>query len=208
MAAPNNVLQSGSVTAGHMAVWTTDGVIQDGGGVNTPSLTLIAVQNSGTFFQANNASTGGAYTSWAKTFTSSALIEDLEPHSGSGTLSISRNVNGNTITTWNPNTFQVNNGFIKSGRTVTANTTLTATDYILGVNTASTANTITLLQSPEGWRMFEVFDQSGTANTHNIIVASGNASVNINGATLATISTAYGSSAYTFNPGTGNWMGK
>ena len=75
MAAPNNVLQSGSITAGHLAAWTTDGVIQDGGGINTPSITLISLINSGTFGSAINAPVTGAYASWVKTYTTSALID-------------------------------------------------------------------------------------------------------------------------------------
>ena len=208
MSNAGQVIQSGSVTAGHPLIWTTDGVAQDGGSVSAPSLTLLALVNSGTFFAVNNAAATGAYASWQKTYTATALVEDLEVHSGQATISIVRINNGNTISTWNPNTFQINSGYIVSGRTVTANTTLTATDFVLGVNTASTGITVTLLQSPENWRRFEVFDQSGNANTHNIIVSSGNGSMNINGATLATISASYGAAAYTFNPGTGNWMGK
>lgn len=200
--------QSGSVTAGHLAVWTADGVLQDSGGTSTPTLTLLPLINSGTWLSALNAPASGSYSQYTETFTSSTLIEDLEPHGGASALVMARMVNGNTITTWNTVTFQVNNGFIKSGRSIAAatNTTLTASDYCLVMNTSSAAVTVTLLQNPETWREYTVFDGSGNANTHNIIVSSGASGVNINGSTLATISSAYGATSYTFN-GT-NWMGK
>ena len=199
--------QSGSVTAGHPAVWTADGVLQDGGGVTTPSQTLVALVNSGTFFSVLNAPASGAYASWQKTYTTSTLIEDLEVHSGQATISISRVNNGNTITTWNPNSFQVNNGYIGSGRAVTAagNYTLTATDYRFVVNkTVGQVTTVTLLQSPESWREFSVYDGKGDAATNTIVISSGSGAVNINGGTLSTIVTNYGHTTFVFN-GT-NWM--
>ena len=37
-----NVLQSGTVTPGHLVTWTTDGVIQDGGGLPSSTLQILA----------------------------------------------------------------------------------------------------------------------------------------------------------------------
>jgi hypothetical protein len=42
----NGVLQSGNVTPGHSAIWTTDGVIQDGGGTPAAQRVLASLRSA------------------------------------------------------------------------------------------------------------------------------------------------------------------
>jgi hypothetical protein len=74
------VEQSGNVTPGHVAAWTTDGVIQDGGTPSAPFLTTLGLQsNSLVSFGIANAPTSGAYAQLGLGF---------DPATGNAALSV------------------------------------------------------------------------------------------------------------------------
>jgi len=74
------VEQSGNVTPGHVAAWTTDGVIQDGGTPSAPFLTTLGLQsNSLVSFGIANAPVTGAYNQLGLGF---------DPATGNAALSV------------------------------------------------------------------------------------------------------------------------
>ncbi len=82
-------------------------------------------------------------------------------------------------------------------RTETANYTATRTDYIIGVDTTSSAVTITLpiiVSSDEG-RRWVVKDEGGNAATNNITIAT-EGSETIDGASTDVIDVNYGKGGY------------
>jgi hypothetical protein len=63
------VLQTGKVTPGHVTVWNTNGVVQDGGTAQNGNITAIGIQNSGNpAYQINNAPVTGPFTAYTEGF--------------------------------------------------------------------------------------------------------------------------------------------
>ena len=92
----NKVLQSGTVTPGHVAVWTTDGVVQDGGTSAGSSLTSLGITSAGdTPFAINDASVG-PYSAFSLGInpTNGALIS-VNSFGGAPLLGLNFRINGN-----------------------------------------------------------------------------------------------------------------
>lgn len=95
------VQQSGQVTQGHAARWTTNGIIQDAGTAANGSLTSIGVTTNGTGFCQNsaNALTATAYQQfcWGVTTAGGGLIS-IQNFGTATQQSITFNINGTVVT--------------------------------------------------------------------------------------------------------------
>ena len=95
------VRQSGNVTGGHVAQWTTSGVIQDGGTATNGSLTAVGITNTGTPFCINDALTTSASGYHQICFGANSLgggLLSYNAYGGASSLPFQVNINGSTTT--------------------------------------------------------------------------------------------------------------
>lgn len=92
------VRQSGSVTAGHAASWTTNGVIQDAGTAGAGLLNTLGITNTGTPFCINDAVTTGEYHQLCLGANSlGGGILSYSANGGASDLPFQLNINGESI---------------------------------------------------------------------------------------------------------------
>ena len=142
----NRVLQSGTVTPRHVAIWTTDGVVEDGGTSAESKLTSLGITAAGdTSFAINDASVTEPYSAFSLGInpTNGALIS-VDSFNGAPLLGLHFRINGNLSNLFiNPDgTASVPAGgpFLPlTGGTVTGATTFSATVTHTGTPAAPSA---------------------------------------------------------------------
>jgi uncharacterized delta-60 repeat protein len=87
---------------------------------------------------------------------------------------------------------------------ISANTLLALTNYLILIDTSTSGLTITLPASPTDGKVFKIKDKSGNALTNNITI-NGN-SYNIDGSSTALINTNYGHVELTFSVADNQWF--
>ena len=98
MTTGNAIVQSGSVTPGHVGSWTTDGILQDGGPASAGNLTEIGVTNNGNVAIAINSGTiTSGYTQFGMSVNSGGTaVLSVESYNGGSTPSLLIQIDGST----------------------------------------------------------------------------------------------------------------
>ena len=99
-----SILQTGSVSPGHLAAWTTSGVLQDAGTSVTPGVTSLGLfANGGTPFAISNVTTAGApvgqYSQLGLGISKNAAYLSVQSFNGASPLPFNFIVNGITAFT-------------------------------------------------------------------------------------------------------------
>ena len=93
-----NILQSGIVSPGHAAIWTTDGVVQDGGSPGNAAMTELAVVKNGGIAMAVDSGLGAGgspYVEYSVGVTSAGTVTlGANSHNGAPAASLFINING------------------------------------------------------------------------------------------------------------------
>ena len=95
-AASAQVQQSGTVTPGHATMWTTNGVIQDGGASSAGNITSLGVTGTGTPFCVNSGAVTGAYQQLCLGISSSSASIILQNYGGASTAPLNFIIDGVT----------------------------------------------------------------------------------------------------------------
>jgi hypothetical protein len=92
------VIQSSTVTPGHLAVWTTDGVLEDAGTPDNPKASggFGVISSNGTAIAVANGTTAVAHSTISIGITPTAANITLEAFNGGAALSLNFIVNGTT----------------------------------------------------------------------------------------------------------------
>lgn len=185
------VKQSGNVTPGHAAGWTTNGVIQDGGVATNGSLTSLGVTAQGPGICQNSGPITGPYneiclnasaTSGGFTFTNNGGATGSPQICINGTCT-QLGLIGGIITTVRSS----------SAATVTASPT---SDYFFCLDPTNNAIALNLNPTPVIGQTFLIKDCTGQSNVHAITITP--ASGNIDGAANFQILVPYQSIAVTY----------
>ena len=149
------VRQSGNVTPGHVATWTTTGVIQDAGTSATPAVTTLGLMASGqTPLCIDNGPITGGYSAFCLGVTATGAYVTLQNFGGGAALPLYFDING-TVTSFASllNGTTISNDLILSnisGTTApaTGNTMPALLDATLGATPGDT-----LWRAPAGWKV-------------------------------------------------------
>jgi len=98
MTAGQPIIQSSTVTPGHVGVWTTDGVLQDGGPATEGALTAVGITaNGGISFAISSANPPNPYVQYGVGVSSTGVITQyFESYGGAPAASVFYNINGVT----------------------------------------------------------------------------------------------------------------
>ena len=88
------VIQSGTVTPGHVGAWATTNVLQDGGPATNGVLTELGTQNAGYGYCQNSAPITGPYRQLCMGFASGVATISASSYNGAGLSALSFVVNG------------------------------------------------------------------------------------------------------------------
>jgi hypothetical protein len=142
-----SVDQTGTITPGHVAVWTTDGVIQDGGAAPEPAATSFAIlsdQQTALTIQNNLISTGG-FSQLSLGITEEAAILTVQNYGTESPLPLLFVLNGvtSTLGAFGPMSewytgAGMNGGTITNGQTASV---ANLTGDVTSVNTEGTIET-------------------------------------------------------------------
>lgn len=146
------VVQSGSVTPGHLATWTTDGVVQDSGPATSGGVTEVGITNNGNIsLGINSGPTTGAFVQLGFSVSDTGTITiSASGKNGAPAAALDFDINGTIITIGgqapigahlllgNPGTTSAP----PSGIAVGANLTLSATGTLSATAISGTTTTV------------------------------------------------------------------